>query len=201
MGKRGSLRFPSILVVSRRAVISTLLSILLIGSLVVVAGMVVLPVLFGAPWHPLFPSTHRRILEFAELRPGETLVDFGSGDGRLLIAAARDFDVRGVGVEIDPLKTGLARGLARRAGVGSRVQIHHGNLFEFDPGEADVVYLYLSHQALDRLMPDLLPKLKPSARIVCFRFCLRDRLPDKVDRARTLFLYRGTKGQRLNRFG
>ena len=78
--------------------------ILLICGLLVLAGMVILPVFFGAPWHPLLPGTIKRILRFADIRPGETICDLGCGEGRVLITSAKEFSTRAIGVEIDPLK-------------------------------------------------------------------------------------------------
>jgi len=165
---------------------------------ILLAGSVILPIFFGAPWHPLRPSTLRRILEFAEIQPGETIVDLGSGDGRVLIAAAKDFGARGEGVEIDPIKVWFSRWLAKRAGVQDRVHIVRGNLFDFDFSQADVLFLYLTHQALDRLTKDRVDRLKPSARIVSFRFCLRGLQPDKIDPKKTLFLYRMNRGRNFD---
>ena len=62
----------------------------LLAGLIVLAGMVVLPIFFGAPWHPLMPYTIRRILNFADIRPGETICDLGCGDGRVLMTAAKE---------------------------------------------------------------------------------------------------------------
>ena len=76
----------------------------LLAGLIVLAGMVVLPIFFGAPWHPLMPHTIRRILNFVDIRPGETICDLGCGDGRVLITAAKKYSAKGVGVEIDPIK-------------------------------------------------------------------------------------------------
>ena len=175
-------------------------TIILICGLLVLAAMVILPIFFGAPWHPLLPGTIRRILRFAELRPGETLCDLGCGEGRVLIAAAKDFSANAIGVEIDPLKVLLARLLARIKGVDERVRVVRGNLFDFDPSSADVLYLYLTHQAMDKLFPDILKKLKPSVRIVSYRFCLRGMTPDKVSEDKTLFLYQLDKGTRVNSY-
>ncbi|MEK9629981.1 MAG: class I SAM-dependent methyltransferase [Nitrospinota bacterium] len=172
----------------------------LLGGLVVLAGMVVLPIFAGAPWHPLLPGTIRRILKFSEIKPGETICDLGCGDGRVLITAAKDYSAKGVGVEIDPIKVGLGRLLSKLKGVEDRVNIVRGNIFEFDPGDADVLYLYLTHQAMDKLFPELLKKLKPTVRIVCYRFCIRGMIPEKVSADKTLFLYQLTKGSEINSF-
>lgn len=177
-----------------------LCEIFLIGALLVLAAMVILPIFFGAPWHPLLPGTIRRILRFAEVRPGETVCDLGCGEGRVLVTAAKEFSAQAVGVEIDFLKVVLARLLARINGVGDRVHIVRGNLFDFDPGSADVVYLYLTHQAMDKLFPEILKKLKPSVRIVSYRFCLRGMTPDKVSDDKTLFLYQLDKGSKINSY-
>jgi ribosomal protein L11 methylase PrmA len=175
-------------------------TILLICWLLILAGMVILPIFFGAPWHPLMPGTIRRILRFTEVQPGETLCDLGCGEGRVLITAAKEFSARAIGVEIDPLKTLLARLLRKINGVDDRVNIVRGNLFDFDPGSADVLYLYLTHQAMDKLFPDILKKLKPSVRIVSYRFCLRGMTPKKVSEDKTLFLYQLDKGTNINSY-
>jgi SAM-dependent methyltransferase len=175
-------------------------TILLVFGLLVLAGMVILPIFFGAPWHPLMPGTIRRILRFAEVRRGETFCDLGCGEGRVLITAAKEFSARAIGVEIDPLKIVLARLLRKINGVGDRVNIVRGNLFDFDPGSADVLYLYLTHQAMDRLFPEILKKLKPSVRIVSYRFCLRGMTPEKVSEDKTLFLYQLDKGTKINSY-
>ena len=175
-------------------------TILLVFGLLVLAGMVVLPIFFGAPWHPLMPGTIRRILRFAEVQPGETVCDLGCGEGRVLITAAKEFSARAIGVDIDPLKILLARLLRKINGVDDRVNIVRGNLFDFDPGSADVLYLYLTHQAMDKLFPVILKKLKPSVRIVSYRFCLRGMTPEKVSEDKTLFLYQLDKGTKINSY-
>ncbi len=175
-------------------------SVFLLVGLLLLAGMVVLPIFCGAPWHPLMPKTIHRILNFADIRPGETLCDLGCGEGRVLITAAKDYSAKGVGVEIDPIKVGLARLLAKWKKVDTQVRIIRGNFFDFDPVEADVVYLYLTHQAMDKLFPEILEKLKPTVRIVSYRFCIRGMTPEKVSADKTLFLYQLTKGNEINQY-
>ena len=171
-----------------------------LAGLIVLAGMVVLPIFSGAPWHPLMPYTIRRILNFVDIRPGETICDLGCGDGRVLITAAKKYSAKGVGVEIDPIKVGFTRLLVKLKKVDERVSIIRGNIFDFDPSDADVVYLYLTHQAMDKLFPEILKKLKPTVRIVSYRFCIRGMTPEKVSADKTLFLYQLTKGTKINNY-
>jgi cyclopropane fatty-acyl-phospholipid synthase-like methyltransferase len=174
---------------------------LLLGSLIVLASMVVLPSFFGAPWHPLMPHTIHRILNFTEIRSGETICDLGCGEGRVLITAAKEYSAKkAIGVEIDPIKVGLARLLAKFKKVDGQVSIIRGNIFDFDPSDVDVVYLYLTHQAMDKLFPEILKKLKPTVRIVSYRFCIRGMTPEKISTDKTLFLYQLTKGTGINNY-
>ena len=176
----------------------TALSILVLVFFILLFGVVVLPAFFGSPWHPLLPGTIRKILDFADVQPGEKIYDLGSGDGRVLIQAARHYGAKGVGLEIDPVKVWVARKLARWAGVSDRVQIERKNFLDFDFRDADVIYVYLTHQALDKLIPKILPYLKPSTRIVSYRFCLGNRQPSKTNQKQNLFMYRLDKGTNVD---
>lgn len=158
----------------------------------------VLPAFFGSPWHPLLPGSIREILEFSEIQPGEKIYDLGSGDGRVLIHAARHFGAVGVGLEIDPLKVWVSRKLARWAEVSDRVKIERKNFNDFDFRDADIIYVYLTHQALDHLIPKILPYLKPSTRIVSYRFCLRNMQPCKINTKQNIFMYRLNKGMKVD---
>jgi tRNA A58 N-methylase Trm61 len=103
-------------------------------------------------------------------------------------------------VEIDPIKVWLSRYFIAAAKLTEKVRIYRGNMYDFDVSEADVIYLYLTHQALDRLFPEILDRLKPSARIVCYRFCIRNIEPTKINRKKNLFLYRMDKGKSVNEY-
>ncbi|GJL77187.1 MAG: hypothetical protein NPINA01_01760 [Nitrospinaceae bacterium] len=181
-------------------VITTLLSIFVVGFFLLLLTIVVMPALFGSPWHPLKPGTIKHILEFAALQPGEKIYDLGSGDGRVLIEAARKYNVMGVGLEIDPVKVWISRFLAQRAGVSDRVKFLRKNFNDFDFRDADIIYVYLTHQALDRLLPIILPYLKSSTRIVSYRFCLRNMQPSKSNEKQNLFMYRLDKGVKVDRY-
>lgn len=112
----------------------------------------------------------RRMLQLAQLQPGETVYDLGSGDGRVLIVAAREFNANGVGLEIDPLRTLLSQLTLHWLGLGHRARVVRVNLFNVSLAEADVVTLYLLPKAVARLAPKLKAELKPGARVVTLTY-------------------------------
>jgi SAM-dependent methyltransferase len=106
------------------------------------------------------------MLRIASVGANDVVYDLGSGDGRIVIAAARDFGARGVGIEIDPGLVAYSTELARKAGVADRVTFRSDDLFEVDLSDATVVTLYLSYSMNQRLRPKLLRELRPGSRIV-----------------------------------
>ena len=110
------------------------------------------------------------MLEIAEVRASDVVYDLGSGDGRIVITAARKYGARGVGVEIDERLVQRARENAAAAGVSDRVRFVNENLFAFDISEATVVTLYLLQSINERLRPKLVRELKPGTRIVSHVF-------------------------------
>jgi hypothetical protein len=109
----------------------------------------------------------------------DVVYDLGSGDGRIVITAAREYGARGVGVEIDPRLVAESRRQAQWAGVADRVQFLQQNLFDADLRPATVVTLYLSPEINARLRPKLLRELRPGARVVSHRFDMGDWIPQR----------------------
>jgi SAM-dependent methyltransferase len=107
-----------------------------------------------------------RMLHLAQPKKGERLVDLGSGDGRIVIEAAKRFGASGYGVDIDPRLVKLANGNARRAGVESLARFEVRDLFETDLRGVNVVTMYLLPEVNLQVLPRLLEQLKPGARIV-----------------------------------
>ena len=124
------------------------------------------------------PPAHvvKRMLELAEIKPGEFMMDLGSGDGRIAIAAARDHGARAVGIDIDPQRVTEANERAQKMGVSDKVTIRQGDLFEADIKDATVVTLYLLQSLNIKLMPKL-KALKPGTRIVSHSFHMGDEWP------------------------
>src|SRR5258708_26805671 len=123
-----------------------------------------------APYVPTPQDVVDRMLTVAEVTPSDVVYDLGSGDGRIVITAAKKYGARGVGIDIDPALVKKARENAAAAGVGSRVRFVTQNLFTADLSRAGVVTLYLLQSINERLRPKLVRELKPGTRIVSHVF-------------------------------
>jgi predicted RNA methylase len=110
------------------------------------------------------------MLEVANVKASDVVYDLGSGDGRIVITAARKYGARGVGIEIDPALVKKAGDNAVAAGVSDRVRFVTQNLFSADIGDANVVTLYLLQSINERLRPKLVRELKPGTRVVSHVF-------------------------------
>jgi len=152
------------------------------------------------PQVPYFPSADEAVagmLKLAGTGPNDVVYDLGCGDGRIVIAAAREFGARGVGIEIDPAPLRMAVYNAKRAGVEGRVRFVRGDLLEADIGDATVVTLFLFESLNRRLLPKLRKELKPGARIVAHRYGFGpDWPPEKTVQAGTSTLYLWTVPER-----
>ena len=139
---------------------------------------------------PTPPETVDEMLRQAHLKQGDVLYDLGSGDGRIPLAAARQYGVRAVGIDIDPKLVDEANEAARREGLADLVTFRLGDMFAADIREATVVTLYLSNTLNVMLRPKLLRELRPGARIVSHDFRMGDWAPEKAVRVPWKNLYR-----------
>jgi SAM-dependent methyltransferase len=119
------------------------------------------------------------MMKLADIRGDDVVYDLGSGDGRLVITAAKRFGARGVGVELDTELVEMARIGAKHEGVADRVKFVQGDLFEADIKDASVVMLYLLPRFVMRLVPRLRAELRPGTRIVSHDYALAPWPPDK----------------------
>ena len=111
-----------------------------------------------------------KMLDMANLKPGETLYDLGCGDGRIIITAAKRYAVKAVGVEISEQLARKAVENARKAGVQNQVKVIHQDFMRTDLSDANVVTLYLATTANDTLRPNLERYLKPRTRVVSYDY-------------------------------
>lgn len=136
------------------------------------------------------PETVNEMLRMAQIKEGDVLYDLGSGDGRIPIAAARQYGVRAVGIEIDPKLIIDAEENARQANVASLVTFRNDDMFRTSLREATVVTLYLSEKLNVLLRPKLLRELRPGTRIVSHDFRMGDWEPEQTVRVPWGKLYR-----------
>jgi SAM-dependent methyltransferase len=131
------------------------------------------------PYVPTTEAAVTAMLKLADVKKTDVVYDLGCGDGRIVIAAAKNFGARGVGIDINPVRIGEAKENARKAAVENLVRFEENDLFAADIREASVVTLFLLPNVNLKLRPKLLQDLKPGTRVVSNTFDMGDWKPDK----------------------
>jgi SAM-dependent methyltransferase len=144
------------------------------------------------PYVPTPEPVVDRMLEMAEVDETDVVYDLGSGDGRIVIRAARKYGARGVGIEIDPKRVEEARQNAKDAGVSNLVEFRQGDLFEADFSDATAVTLYLLPSVNQELRPKLFEQLQPGTPVVSHDFDMGDWAAEKTVEVNTDLIYRWT---------
>jgi hypothetical protein len=161
-----------------------------------------LPVFWGAPWVPISLRVANKMLVMADVKPGQTVVDLGAGDGRLVVLAARKFKARAIGVEIDPLRWLVANFSILVLGLRGKAEVRWGNMHRFTVAGADVVTLYLL-QGTNQVLKDNLEKsLHPGAKVVSHMFSMSGWTPIALDDRNGIFVYEigNTEGEVNTKF-
>ena len=141
-------------------------------------------------YYPTPPETVAEMLRMAGIKKGDVLYDLGSGDGRIPIAAATQYGIRAVGIEIDPKLVTEAEENARQANVSHLVRFRNEDMFRVNYSEATIVTLYLSEKLNVLLRPKLLSELRPGSRILSHDFRMGDWKPEQTVRVPWGKLYR-----------
>jgi protein-L-isoaspartate O-methyltransferase len=151
-----------------------------------------------APYYPTPETIVERMLQMGGLKPGEKMFDLGSGDGRIVIMAARKFKADATGVEFDDDLWKQSMAKIKSLGLDKRARILHGDIMEQDYSSADLITVYLLPTSNEKVRPVLEKQLKPGARVVAHDFEFSAWTPDRVEhidddgegRSHTLYLYR-----------
>jgi SAM-dependent methyltransferase len=136
-----------------------------------------------------------RMLELADIRPGETLYDLGSGDGRVLITAAQRYHAKAVGIEISETLVKSTTERIQKMGLASDARVIQGDLLQIDLSPADIVTIYLATDSNEILRPNLEKYLRPGARVVSHDYVVPGWKPKFVDkdlpeaRGHVIYLY------------
>lgn len=128
------------------------------------------------------------MLEIAEVTEDDVVYDLGSGDGRIVIAAAQTYGARGVGIEIDPDLVETSNNAAAEAGVSDRVRFVRGDFYETDFSDATVVMMYLFEETNEKLKPYLIEQLPSDARIVTYKYRMPGWTPVRANKR--VYLYK-----------
>jgi SAM-dependent methyltransferase len=131
------------------------------------------------PYVPTTAEAVRAMLKLADVKKADIVYDLGCGDGRIVIAAAKTYGARGVGIDIDPDRIQEARENAKKAGVENLVRFEENDLFQANFREATVVTLFLLPSINLKLRPKLLQDLKPGTRVVSNTFDMGNWRPEK----------------------
>jgi predicted O-methyltransferase YrrM len=150
-----------------------------------------------APYLPTPKLVVERMLQLAAVKPGEKLFDLGSGDGRIVIMAAQQFQADATGVELDPQLVKESAEQIHRLGLDAKARIIQGDLLQQDYSAADVLTVYLLPSANDKLRPILERQLRNGTRIVAHDFLFRGWIAEREQyiesdgegRSHTLYLY------------
>lgn len=132
----------------------------------------------SVPYVPTPQEVVERMLDMAKVGPRDYLIDLGSGDGRIVITAAKKFGTRGYGVDLNPQRVKEASENARKAGVADKVAFYERDLFETDLSQATVITMYLLPKVNLMLRPKLL-ELKPGTRVVSHDFSMDEWQPEQ----------------------
>lgn len=147
----------------------------------------------AAPWVPLWKKDIKRMLELAQVKPGEIVYDLGAGDGRIIIMAAKDFGAKAIGFEVAVLPFLWGYIKIKLLGLGKKAELRYNNFFNQDFGEADVICVFLTPEAMKKLKPKFQKEIKPTCRIVSYAFKIPDWEPAQISKAEkqtSIYLYR-----------
>lgn len=151
-----------------------------------------------APYFPTPLTIVERMLKLGELKPGEKMFDLGSGDGRIVLMAAKKFRADATGVELDADLVYRSREAVKKQGLEKTARIIEGDFLKQDYSSADLVTIYLLPDANIKLKPVLEKQLRKGARVVAHDFQFADWTPERVEdveddgegRSHTLYFYR-----------
>jgi hypothetical protein len=157
--------------------------------IIVVIISAIWPTLIGAVWIPIPRETARKMLELAKVTPDDTVIDLGSGDGRIIVMAAEEFRATAVGIEADPFRVLWSRNVIRRRSLKNQVKVVWGNFYSQSIAAATVVTVFQGQAINKSLQPKLSTELKSGTRVVSYSFPFEDWEPVETQKNPNLYLY------------
>lgn len=147
------------------------------------------PLIIGAVYVPTPMDVVEKMLRIADIRAGDTLIDLGSGDGRIIIEAAKNYDISSIGIEADPLRVLWSRLRINSNGLIGKAEVIWGNFFKTDLSNATVVTVYQGQEINNKLKNKFMRELDPGTRVVSYSFTFDGWEPIKKDPESNVYLY------------
>jgi len=155
------------------------------------------------PYVPTPQEVVERMLELAQVKKGDIVYDLGSGDGRIVVTAAKKYGVKAIGFEIDPERIKESAENIKKAGVGDLVEIRQQDIRTVDLSPATVLTMYLLPEVNLMIRPNILKQMKPGSRVVSHDFDMGDWKPLKTEQIKdgsswdhTLYLWHVEAGKK-----
>ena len=167
-----------------------LINILIIVIISLIVIWIMWSSLIGAGFEPTSMKLVHKMLEMAEIGPDDVLYDLGSGDGRIVIEAVKNYNASAVGIEADPIRVLWSRMFLLRNGIKDKSKIRWGNFFKEDITEATAVTLFLGGKTNQKLKTKLVKELKPGTVIVSYIWKFHGWNPIKIDHDNEIYLYK-----------
>jgi precorrin-6B methylase 2 len=147
------------------------------------------PSIVGAVFVPTPMEQVHRMLEMTQVGSDDVLYDIGSGDGRIIMAAAEKYGARAIGIEIDPIRVAYSRWRISRKGLEEKVNVEMGNFYRAELGKATVVTVYQGTDINKKLEKKFLSELEPGTRVVSYAFEFNNLNQVSVDNDLEVYLY------------
>ena len=157
--------------------------------IVIIAIWTMWPSVIGAIFVPTPMDVVGKMLEIADVNENDTLIDLGSGDGRIILEAAKAYDANSVGIEADPFRVFWSRSRIRSNDLEEKVEVIWGNFFRTDLSKATVVTVYQGQGINNKLRTKLKEELDPETRVVSYSFTFDGWEPIKKDPDSDVYLY------------
>ena len=150
---------------------------------------ILVPAFYGLPSKPTKPERIRKALQLVGLKQDEILYDFGAGDGRVLLIAAKEFGAKAVGVEVGPVQCAWMWLRGTASGFGNKIKIIWGDFFKTELSDADVVFVYATSREVAKLTPYLEKRMKRGSRLVSISADFPEWEPSVFDEESLIFGY------------
>jgi len=169
--------------------VSYFISIWIFVAILILLTWIMWTAVIGAGFQPTSMKLVRQMLETADIGPGDVLYDLGSGDGRIVIEAAKRYGARSVGIEADPLRVLWSRMCIFLFRIQDRSEIRWGNFFKEDLVDATAVTLFLGNKTNQKLREKLVKELKPGTPVVSYVWKFNGWIPIKANHKDEIYLY------------